>query len=1627
MSYGLNSFNVNWDFSDATKINFFAPIITGISSQPQCLSFTEFNGYCFYEIKAIEDTNIYIKEAVTKQAFKDGNNKPFLYIKNIGNCNIYLRASNHNTGIFFNSGFFNFKEERLFNNTSYSGIDYLIAPNENILLTIKSSQDGSAYISKSCLPFGFFYSIKNSNIDEYGYDTCKISGYPTFIYEDISGIDISILNSGNLNDNSFSRISVLRNEDHPSGQGNWSANLQESFEISNTGDNLSFWESGFCNFNINLTYKPKSFPSSFYQLLKIKNANTNIEYLCSGGNGILSNYDYDVFRIDSSGNISIGPSLANCRNTDAYEFACEGFFLNKNFLNCCSTKNFYTGDFSVSFLIKPTIRDFTNQQILNTEKWNFYLYNKAIIYEDKFRNRICLNNIKLNEINQIFFKKSGSSICLNNFIDENLICENDITGSQCELTMLGSGLDAYSYCQLPNANNLNIGYGKCCDFYYQTGSFNYFFETVSQQFGGAKTSVDQSAFTLDSCDYSVELFVKANYTGSVFQSENLLCLHGLQVYGDNSGGVNTNGLFINGSGARFFWKNYIEDNTKFHHLLFTKKGSCLKVFKDGCYISGFVNTGITTGLSRATFSYTPGYKSFWGCISNLRIIKNQALYHDCCQFQQISMPLSLDGYGVFNENQNITGCVAFLGFTGATYPSGMTFYFSDSTTYQKFGSGEIQSSYENLNKPTLSAFYGDFFNLKIKDSDCVILNANTPSGFSGVFKSYDISGHDYASGELFCFTTGNFPEIKQAAFNPTCGFYFLKTSSGLNLNQWNDLNLNVTDVVSGVNLCLDINSTNVLNEIRTYDDSGFFLQNLNFLTGMCSALNCCQLFDKKIITLNSNECGEAINGYISDFELCKNSKCLFIDFDWKNKNFLYPKSFGTSISANKCADYEISFNNSCACIPSCLNDSFKIGCNYNEFFIDISCVEIIDGGNREFISRDNFNFYKKTGTINQDVNICIKYDIETSNNDLKKYIYFYSGFQNEKCHFIYSLTSSEKIIEEPNILNSGYSRYVSYDISGVDEFILNKNNSAIVNLILSECSAIKDFVNQQYDRCDIYINGSQLSCYLFIGALSDVNYCKNTGISGDWSYLENLENFPTENFVNLTSSVSLNDSGYICCCSPIYEYNGFLAENRFSTNQILNKDCFYTSEAYLTIESEEEESLFYCCLEFKYKPIKCIFYDGLYYEIPNCCVPFQYMLSGVTKCINFPLRAFSKCNFKIISDYEIFDKILSSNYSLNYSGFNLNFCNKNQLNFICNKYWKLNSSTTQENPSIELKINYNSIFQKDLQFYFNPFDNILGDRLYCLKNLIFFLLSDINSGIASNYVNYSGLEPENSEYNLFFIDLQQELRFSDFQLPSGFCSILVDNAINFQNYYLNSPSPFKTSNSTYYNYILPITTSIQYCDSVQLANNNCLQNDLSCSGIWNFCSLSVYITGGSTGLIYCSGACTGYCTGFFQNSSLIVSPCDIVLRFPSCDINQWSGNKTFELNKNYTFSGVQPIYISSNYILSEIKSSIVNKLLKPYNYNSCELSGNYYYMYDLLNTGDLKFKFISPEGTKINFVCWSDQDGDQLLTYASTSDAGSLIENVGFLNFKLNSAISNNQYNYSDGNLNIYIDLVGGI
>jgi hypothetical protein len=38
-----------------------------------------------------------------------------------------------------------------------------------------------------------------------------------------------------------------------------------------------------------------------------------------------------------------------------------------------------------------------------------------------------------------------------------------------------------------------------------------------------------------------------------------------------------------------------------------------------------------------------------------------------------------------------------------------------------------------------------------------------------------------------------------------------------------------------------------------------------------------------------------------------------------------------------------------------------------------------------------------------------------------------------------------------------------------------------------------------------------------------------------------------------------------------------------------------------------------------------------------------------------------------------------------------------------------------------------------------------------------------------------------------------------------------------------------------------------------------------------------------------------------------------------------------------------------------------------------------------------------------------------------------LIENVGFLNFKLNSAISNNQYNYSDGNLNIYIDLVGGI
>ena len=151
-----NDLVINWDFDKETKDRYFYPeILTGFG-QDLNLSLRTDN-YCFYEINALQETNLYINEALLNCTILDDIEKPFLYIRNIGTGSLILNGSTFDNC--FNLWCFN--ENRLSGVSNISGKNYLINSKEGVFLYLKSSLDGSNYLSIACYPFGFIYEVTN--------------------------------------------------------------------------------------------------------------------------------------------------------------------------------------------------------------------------------------------------------------------------------------------------------------------------------------------------------------------------------------------------------------------------------------------------------------------------------------------------------------------------------------------------------------------------------------------------------------------------------------------------------------------------------------------------------------------------------------------------------------------------------------------------------------------------------------------------------------------------------------------------------------------------------------------------------------------------------------------------------------------------------------------------------------------------------------------------------------------------------------------------------------------------------------------------------------------------------------------------------------------------------------------------------------------------------------------------------------------------------------------------------------------------------------------------------------------------------------------------------------------------
>lgn len=162
---------INWDFDAFSKKTYFQPPIESsydLYFPLKCLS------HAFYEINAKDNINLYFEEVQNNESiFAKDLKFPFIYIRNIGQCNLYINASRSVCTF----------ESSLINKTSgfqsLCNYDYILKTNENIILTFCSSQNGSKYFSQSNFPFGFFYKFDNiQNINPSGcYPVCCYEQY----------------------------------------------------------------------------------------------------------------------------------------------------------------------------------------------------------------------------------------------------------------------------------------------------------------------------------------------------------------------------------------------------------------------------------------------------------------------------------------------------------------------------------------------------------------------------------------------------------------------------------------------------------------------------------------------------------------------------------------------------------------------------------------------------------------------------------------------------------------------------------------------------------------------------------------------------------------------------------------------------------------------------------------------------------------------------------------------------------------------------------------------------------------------------------------------------------------------------------------------------------------------------------------------------------------------------------------------------------------------------------------------------------------------------------------------------------------------------------------------------------
>lgn len=656
--------------------------------------------------------------------------------------------------------------------------------------------------------------------------------------------------------------------------------------------------------------------------------------------------------------------------------------------------------------------------------------------------------------------------------------------------------------------------------------------------------------------------------------------------------------------------------------------------------------------------------------------------------------------------------------------------------------------------------------------------------------------------------------------------------------------------------------------------------------------------------------------------------------------------------------------------------------------------------------------------VDRDLCINIMYDIDLQTEYEYNYMYCYSGDLTSSIQKIYSGSQVLKFNESECLIPDYLYCYNS------------DSNEQYICVELNDCYSIKSIFTNLVCRDNLYlpVKSEFNQNYLYKIKKSSFLPIMETGdLSGYWNS-DLSENF--DYFVNSINLINCTDQNFINYKPEIYSINLNYSESRFCSDCVVQYSNSDTGDDFELIFENSEKEFVYSGITFKYNPASCIYYMGNYYEIPDSNIEYTANLSGNQSIFNFPLRAVNKDKIKIITSFENFELVNFSNACLNYNDLNfcITCCNSNYMTF---NIPRINSGSGNcyylESPSIEINLNKNDILQKNLNIYINPLNTICCTFGYGLNDFILFLKSELTSGII-HFENYSSLIYGDSEYNFLFLDLKAEANNKKIGEPTGQW-VLLDSKKTFEN---NSENPFfsiKSKNGNGYNYITYAVTGFSYCDAfVDFSGNNQINLTGNTNLIHSSFASNYYAGSYCTGLE--SGLSGNLFTGYNCDSIFLYNNNNIYISYTKEAISSTSSGRDVYFNKKSTYSGVQPIFIQTNYPLLDIKYPIVYSNLELFCKNPTDenINSTFYYVYNLNNFYSTSLKFLSPEGTTINTICWVDSDEDNnIVCYLDSAFCkGNINKNAASVSANID--VNNNGYTYDETkNYSFCINIIGDI